>query len=199
MDNWLETNETQDAVISLQMMNEQLDHLNHTGNTLYWKWVIIGLHNALNGFMVLALRGTNNLNVLTEKCAKKWLKAYDSNDGKYSEPRLDDFLKLYEKIQSTRMNLYTISKSFIPTGTQNSSVKKLNDFRNDFVHFVPKNWSIEVSGLPQITDDCLDVISFLAFDCGNVMWQGDNYETQTRELIEKAKQSVALIKRVYGK
>jgi hypothetical protein len=198
MENFLEIDETQDALISLQMMNKQLDNLERTGNTQYWKWVIIGLHNALNGFMVLALRGTNNLNVLTEKCAKQWLIAYYSNNGKYPEPKLDNFLNLYKKIKSGKMNLYSISKSFTPSGIQDISVKKLNKLRNDFVHFVPKNWLIEVSGMPQISDDCLDVISFLAFDCGNVMWQEDDLETQTRELIEKAKQSLALIKKAYS-
>jgi len=198
MENWFETNETQESVISLQMMSEQLDHLAKTGNKHYWTWIIVGLHTALNGFMVLALRGTNDLNVFTENCAKQWLTAYYSNSGKYPEPRLDSFLNLYNKIKSEKMNLYTNSKIFIPRGTQDSSVEKLNCLRNDFVHFVPKNWLIEVSGLPQITEDCIDIITFLAFGCGNVMWQEEDLETQTRELIEKAKKSVALIKKTYG-
>ena len=32
MENWFETNETQEAVLSLQIMSEQLDHLAKTGN-----------------------------------------------------------------------------------------------------------------------------------------------------------------------
>ena len=198
MENWFETNETQEAVLSLQMMSEQLDHLAKTGNKHYWTWIIIGLHTALNGFMVLALRGTNDLNVLPEKCAKQWLTAYDSNSGKYPEKRLDSFLNLYNKIKSEKMNLYTNSKLFIPKATQDSSVEKLNSLRNDFIHFIPKVWLIEPSYFIQIVYDCLDIISFLAFDCGNVMWQEEDLETQTRELIEKAKKSVALIKKTYS-
>jgi len=198
MENWFETNETQEAVLSLQMMSEQLDHLAKTGNKHYWTWIIIGLHTALNGFMVLALRGTNDLNVLPEKCAKQWLTAYDSNSGKYPEKRLDSFLNLYNKIKSEKMNLYTNSKLFIPKATQDSSVEKLNSLRNDFIHFIPKDWLIEPSYFIQIVYDCLDIISFLAFDCGNVMWQEEDLETQTRELVEKAKKSVALIKKTYS-
>ena len=198
MENWFETNETQEAVLSLQMMSEQLDHLAKSGNKHYWTWIIIGLHTALNGFMVLALRGTNDLNVLPEKCAKQWLTAYDSNSGKYPEKRLDSFLNLYNKIKSEKMNLYTNSKLFIPKATQDSSVEKLNSLRNDFIHFIPKVWLIEPSYFIQIVYDCLDIISFLAFDCGNVMWQEEDLETQTRELIEKAKKSVALIKKTYS-
>ena len=194
MENWFETNETQEAVLSLQMMSEQLDHLAKTGNKHYWTWIIIGLHTALNGFMVLALRGTNDLNVLPEKCAKQWLTAYDSNSGKYPEKRLDSFLNLYNKIKSEKMNLYTNSKLFIPKATQDSSVEKLNSLRNDFIHFIPKDWFIEPSYFIQIIYDCLDIISFLAFDCGNVIWIEEDLETQTKMHIENARQCLNIVK-----
>lgn len=191
MENWLEIDESQTAVLALQMVSEQLTHLESTGNRHYWPWIIIGLHNALQGFMVLALRGSNHLNVLPEDCAKEWLIAYESRNGKYPEEKLDGFLNLYKKIKSDRMQMYTNSRIFKPTGTQGTSVKKLNQFRNKFMHFVPKGWLLEVSGLPQIVDDCLNIISFLAFDCNNVFWHEQNLELQTRNLIEKAKQSLS--------
>jgi hypothetical protein len=96
------------------------------------------------------------------------------------------------------MQMYVNSQVFKPSGTQGRSVKKLNSFRNDFIHFVPKGWAIEASGLTQIVDDCLNIISFLAFDCGNVVWQERVLETQTRVILEKAKQKVSLVKKAYG-
>jgi hypothetical protein len=198
MENWLETDEFQEAVLALQLVSEQLTHLESTDNPHYWTWVIVGLHNALQGFMVLALRGTNNINVLTEDCAREWLAAYERRDGKYPEQKLDKFLNLYKKIKSDRMQMYVNSRSFTPSGTQGKSVKQLNRFRNDFVHFVPKGWLIETSGLPQITDDCLNIISFLALECGNVFWEEQALETQAKSLIENAKQSTRLIRQAYG-
>ncbi len=195
MENWLGTDESQEAVLALQLVSEQLAHLESTGNHHYWTWIIVGLHNALQGFMVLALRGTNNINVLTEDCAKEWLTAYERGDGKYPEQKLDNFLNLYKKIKSERMQMYVNSQVFKPSGTQGRSVKKLNSFRNNFVHFVPKGWAIEVSGLTQIVDDCLNIISFLAFDCGNVFWHEQILETQTRILLGKAKQNIGLVKK----
>ncbi len=168
MENWSETDETQEAVLALQLVSEQLAHLESTGNPHYWTWIIVGLHNALQGFMVLALRGSNNINVLTEDCAREWLAAYERKDGKYPNQKLDKFLNLYKKIKSDRMQMYVDSRTFKPSGTHDRSVKILNSFRNDFIHFVPKGWAIEVSGLTQIVDDCLNIISFLAFECGNV-------------------------------
>ena len=196
MENWLETDESQEAVLALQLVSEQLAHLEATGNSHYWIWIIVALHNALQGFMVLALRGSNNINVLTEDCAQEWLAAYERNDGKYPEQRLDNFLNLYKKIKSKPMRMYDNSRVFQPSGTQGRSVKKLNALRNDFVHFVPNGWAIEISDLTQIVNDCLNIISFLAFDCGNILWHEQVWETKTKDLIEKAKQSVNLVKNV---
>ena len=196
--NWLQTDEFQEAILSLQLTSEQLSHLVTTGNLHYWTWVIVGLHNALQGFMVLALRGTNNINVLTEDCAKEWLAAYERGDRRYPEQKLDNFLNLYKKVTSDRMRMYVNSQPLKPNGTQGKSVKKLNRFRNDLIHFVPKGWSIEVSGLPQIVDDCLNIISFLAFECGNVFWYEQELETLTRVLLERAKQKVSRIRQANG-
>ena len=69
IETWLETDEFQETILALQLTSEQLSQLATTGNLHYWTWIIVCLHNALQGFMVLALRGTNNINVLTKDCA----------------------------------------------------------------------------------------------------------------------------------
>jgi hypothetical protein len=101
------------------MVGEQLPR--SAENPHYWKWVIIALHNALQGFMVLALRGTSNLNVLTKKSAEEWMAAYTRGDNRFPTPRLDSFLELYKKIQTDRMRMYVDSQPFKPSGTQTQS------------------------------------------------------------------------------
>ena len=51
--------------------------------------------------------------------------------------------------------MHGLSQAFKP-GTQGRSVKQLNKLRNEFIHFVPKGWSLEVDA--RIVDDCLNVI-----------------------------------------
>lgn len=193
IENWLETDEFQETILALQLTSEQLSQLAITGNLHYWTWIIVCLHNALQGFMVLALRGTNNIDVLTKDCAIEWLAAYERGDGQYPEQKLDKFLNLYKKVKSERMKMYVNSQPLKPSGTQGRSVRKLNAFRNDFIHFVPKGWSIEVTGLPQIVDDCLNIISFLAFECGNIFWYKQELETLTKIFLERSQQSVSRI------
>jgi hypothetical protein len=96
------------------------------------------------------------------------------------------------------MKMYGISQPLKPSGMQSRSVRKLNAFRNDFIHFVPKGWFIEVSGLPQIADDCLNIISFLAFECGNIFWHEQELETLTRVLLERSRQSIGKIRQANG-
>lgn len=195
MKGWLETDEYQVAVVSLETAS---DHLRRVlSNDYHWKWVIIGLHNALQGFMVLALQGSNYLNVLTDECAQKWLAAYESGSKDFPDPKLDSFLKLYKKIKSERMNIYTNSIPFKPNTSQARSVKKLNSLRNEFIHFIPKGWLLELGGLPQITEDCLDIIHFLAFECGNILWHDKSLDKQTSDHIDLARLSIKHVKEKY--
>jgi hypothetical protein len=196
MKGWLETDEFQEAVISLEVVSDQLPKV--ITNNHHWKWVIVSLHNALQGFMVLALTGTNGLNTLTEKCAKEWLASHDHGERTSPDRKLDSFLNLYKKIQSDDyMGIYNISVSYKPKLSQERNVKKLNALRNEFIHFVPQGWMLELGDLPQIVEDCLDIIYFLAFECGNVSWRDESLKKQTREYIDRARSSLTSIKEDY--
>jgi len=212
VDLWLHTDETREAVVSLDMVEDCLHKV--LSNVHYWKWVVIALHNALQGYMVLALRGSNSLNVLKEQSRKKWVEAWERDDKVMPRRELDTFLNLYNKIQTGKkcyddgikrghifhrgpydlMLMYVHSKPFAPSCTQTESVKMLNFLRNDFVHFLPKGWSLGVGGLPRIVNDCVDIIEFLAFECGNILWHEKELETKTKELIAQIRGSLDLLK-----
>ncbi len=191
---WFRTDEALEAVLALEMVAELLTKASE--NLYYWKWVVIALHNSLQGFMVLSLQGTDGLNVLTTNCAKEWLLAYEQKNGLYPKPKLEPFLGLYTRIKSKRMLLYTTSRRFHPKGTQTSSVKKLNELRNEFIHFVPKSWLIEISGLPRIVLDCVNTIEFLALECGNVIWYDESLEKRTKEVIAQLRDQIITIKTI---
>jgi hypothetical protein len=188
---WIRTDEMFEAVCALEMVSELLYKI--PDNIYYWKWAIVALHNSLQGFMVLSLQGSNGLNTLTDECAKQWLLAYEQKSGQYPERKLENFLGLYKRIKSREMLISTLSERFRPTGNQTISVKKLNELRNEFIHYVPKNWSLEISGLPEIFLDCLNIIEFLAFKCGNVAWFDNPLEQHTRDLIADIRSRIAKI------
>lgn len=74
MELFLRTDETEEAISALEMLSEITPFL--VKDIYRWKWSIIATHNALQGFMVLALRHGNGLLALKDKIAAEWLKAH---------------------------------------------------------------------------------------------------------------------------
>jgi len=181
---WLRTDEHEEAICGLESVAEWSPRVER--QMLYWRWVILALHNALQGFMVLALRGSNGLLPLQDKIAAKWLKAYRGG-GAYPREKLDSFLNLYAKTKSDRLLFSCHSRKLTATEAQDRSIRKLNSLRNEFIHFLPRFWALEVSGLPEICLDCLEIIELLAWDCGNILWHDLTLRTRTREALNDAK------------
>ncbi|MGQ4878911.1 hypothetical protein ACOJCM_10120 [Billgrantia sp. LNSP4103-1] len=179
MELWLRTDEHEEAVSALEMVAESSALV--LENCYRWKWVLISTHNTLQGFMVLSLRQGNGLKALKDHIAEKWLKAYREG-GKYPAEQLDTFLNLYKKVKSDQMIFFVHSKPFVATHDHDKAVKKLNSLRNEFIHFAPKGWSLELAGLPKTCLNCLEVADFLGWQSGNVPW----YEEEHKERAEIA-------------
>jgi hypothetical protein len=155
-DEWLRTNELVEAVSAFEMFAEQLQRV--TDDFYRWKWAIIALHSGLQGMMVLALKGSHGLHVLHPKEASRWHKAHERGDLPLKNLKLDRFLALYKKIKGDKMLMYVRSQKFVPKGTQGRSINLLDRLRNEFIHFTPKVWVLELEGLPAMALDCLAIL-----------------------------------------
>ena len=195
MAHYLRTDEVEEAISATEMVAESVAAVKV--DIYRWKWALIALHSAVQGFMVLALRGSNGLVALKDDVAAAWLDAYEKNLP-LPEERLDSYENLYRKVKGDRMLIYGHSKKFVPNGSQGSSINKLKDLRDDFIHFVPKGWSLEVSGLPRIFGDCIDFIEFLGWECGNVLWHEAAFESRATIAIGSARAAIVEVKGFYG-
>ncbi len=133
-----------------------------------WKWVLIGLHGALYGFAIAACRGTDSHSVLTKK-------------GK-----LIGFWEALKRCQDpSYMKMLIHSKHLNLTDSQEESIKLLkSECRNEFEHFKPKGWSIELHGMPEIAIDILEVIKFLALQTNTYVHLSDTEENLVKHLTE---------------
>ena len=177
------------------MFSEQIKRA--MDETHCWKWAIIALHSGLQGMMVLALKGSNGLNVLSDENKKQWLKWHNSDRCDKARPRdlkLASFLGLYKRIKSDRMKMYVQSRKFRPSETHDRSVGLLNNIRNDFIHFTPKVWGLELEGLPTIATDCLEIAEFLAWESGNVMWHRDDFIERLKTGFKSANESICAMR-----
>ena len=95
------------------------------------------------------------------------------------------------------MHFFIHSKKLETTGSQDKSIQRLNSLRDDFIHFLPQSWSIEVSGLPMICRDCLDIIHFLGWESGNVFWYEQDKRIRAEKAITLARSNLARTSKAY--
>lgn len=148
----------------------------------YWQWIYISLHSAVQAYMVLALTCSHSLWTYKKKDMEKWLEKYDANKP-LPDCDLDNFLNLYEKTKSDNFLFYTISVRFVPSKTQDWSMKQLNKLRNDFIHYKYGGFTIMSNPPYVIVTDCLAYVEFLAFQSNNIDWFEERYKNETERLL----------------
>ncbi|GIO35802.1 hypothetical protein J41TS12_06630 [Paenibacillus antibioticophila] len=194
MESFIRTDERLESIKSLE---KTIQFLEESEKDIYqWKWFLISLHNALQCFMVLALKGSNSLKIMKTSDATKWMTAYESGSD-YPITKLDFFMKLFEKIQSDSIGMFTTSQRFESNESIDTSVKRLNEFRNRFIHFMPKSWSLEIIGLPGLALDVLEVIEFLFYKSGNVYFYEEGQHKLVEEMIGELKTQLIQRERKY--
>jgi len=143
---WLTIDARENAIDSLERAAEfvcRRDLPTHLS-----KWTAICLHNALYGFLICAVEGSDYHNVLQKP------------------GRLICFQEALRRAQQDKwMKRGGGSPPLRLSEEEKSAIKKLTStLRNAFEHFVPGTWGIEESGWPDIIRNILRVIKFLALE-----------------------------------
>lgn len=185
---WLRVDERNDVLVSLSLCLRCLQSLDEDPGL--WKWAILSLHNALQGAMVCHLSGTAQLGGLSEKSVDDWLAWHERDrrgeikhieDGtdelgmaktrfarKEDYPpkeRLADAKILFRRLYSEEKRREGGAGAIIAiTQSERDSFRRLHDLRNQFSHFTPKGWSIELAGLPHIFLDMVGVLEKMSAD-----------------------------------
>lgn len=156
----LRVNETTEFLNAISMFRSFLVQSND--DSYYLKWSIIAAHNSLQALMVLALKGTSNLQVI------KWKNKEYRGKSQYeilsdSDQKLDNFLNLFEKIKSME---YMQDETFVDVdGEVTEQIVNLNETRNNFIHYLPCSWSLSADFANQILAASIYVICFLLQSC----------------------------------
>ncbi len=191
---WIRTDEAEEAIAALEMVGRFAADASR--DPFAWRWVILALHNSLQGFMVIAIRDTAGLFPLPEKLAAKWLQAHEAR-APYPKERLDSFPNLYRKIQSEEIANHLQAKPFQETRSQRRSVDLLHCLRNQFIHFLPASWSLQVSGLPRICLDCLTIVEFLFRDYRFIIWDKEEHLGRFTAALAEARRVLEPLERDY--
>lgn len=169
MEHWVRTDEVEDVAGSLR-------HVIRTANFVSsdpqaWKWIVLALHSALQGACVCHLTTTAApVGAVTERNEIEWLEYFEKirTDSNAEPPKtylmgFSDLLKAVRKPQSAgdRSNAFGVT---ISDSELRWLVKFHDGIRNQFAHFEPMGWSIDMSGIPaiaklvaRIIQDVLDI------------------------------------------
>ena len=169
MEHYLRIDEKENAIDSLQKATEFLK--NTKNDQLYWKWFIVAIHHAVYHFMLLALQNSDQSGIWKEP--KKLVdyglsrKVVDTEDSKN---KLVTFLEAFDRIQEEdRMSGYVNAKPFIADTKHKEAATRLNTIlRNNFAHFSPKGWSVEILFIIEAVSPMLEVIEFLVLKSGRL-------------------------------
>lgn len=156
-ENWMQTDEVEDVFGSIRHAIRTADFV--TEDPQAWKWVILALHSALQGACVCHLTtGAQPLGAVTPRNANEWLTHFEESCGnpKAMPPEtrlmaLPDLLKAVRKPSSSGGGGDTPGVTV--SDSELSWLRRFHyEFRNQFTHFAPTGWSIEVSGIPAIAN-----------------------------------------------
>ena len=146
---WVRLNEYEDVLASTDLLALVAPSLREQPSN--WKWMIIAAHNGLQGALVCAIKDDSGTNVLKNGSAKARLSWLRNPVGDAPREHLDEFIPLLKKYR----------KKYPCHGTiqQLNQLHKLHkEYRNNFAHFVPKGWAIEIAVLLAIIESALKLI-----------------------------------------
>lgn len=152
---WVRTDEALDVVGSIRHALRTAKFVKQDQQA--WKWVALALHSALQGSCVCHLTtSATPLGAVTTANARQWVQYFEDSRRDPSVPRpktllmsLPDLLKAARKPNSAGDGSTGSEVTLIDADLE--WLRRFHDtIRNQFTHFEPMGWSIEVSGLPDL-------------------------------------------------
>lgn len=161
---FIETDESDDVAGSIRhaLVCLRLVRTDHSA----WKWLILSLHSALQGACVCHLTTTASpVGALTKTNTIEWLSYFELSRGvsgvkapKTHIAQLPELLKRVRKPGSAGSGESTMSIK-ISYAEFNNLRHLHSEVRNQFVHFEPMGWTLEVMGMQFIIPVVLRIIA----------------------------------------
>ncbi|MBV6631608.1 MAG: hypothetical protein KI792_01100 [Alphaproteobacteria bacterium] len=216
MSKYLETSEYDDFLNSVMSSKKFLKLARK--NLHYWKWFAVSIHNALQAGMVCHLSGSAGLGANDMRRVKEQLEWHE-RDRKgeiekevvgrdefdlpvfqvknpkdcYPDDRLADPKTLLNRMGKQAKRVEHGAGSIIPISQKHlKSWASICSLRNNFVHFSPSGWLIEVDLIKIHSRELIDIIQCIIDD-------GYAVRHAKPKRIKKAKKSLDVMERILSK
>lgn len=215
------TNERTDAVNTLELAADWLEGAERDPQRM-WKWAIIGVHGATQGFLVLALKGTWDVPTLTQKKRRTKLRALNEFHERVAEGKDDDrTLELLSQSIDPSGNLATVpdlyatlkkwvgspdcpnySPDFNPEATDDDCIDRLHAIRGEQSHHRAMPFYYPKTELVATAEAGLRLIDFLLENSGLITWHPEidepDLEKRSHEALTRAKAVVGRLAAAYS-
>lgn len=152
---WVRTDEGEDVAASIRHAVRTLQFVSDDPHS--WKWIMLALHSALQGACICHLvTSASPFGAVTKRNAGEWLAYFEESRAnptikapKTQLMALPDLLKAVRKPRSA--GDHSDGSDVAISSSDLVWLRRFHDeIRNQFVHFEPKGWAIELSGMPQL-------------------------------------------------
>jgi len=161
-----------------------------------WKWVVMALHSALQGACVCHLTTTAApIGAVTERNAGEWLTYFeDSRINPNAKPPKTHLMGLPDLLKAVRKPSSAGNGGNVAGVPINESELRWlqrfhKEIRNQFAHFEPLGWSIEVSGIPKIAK----LVARIIRDILEIGWA---FRHQDRAQLEEMQRSLLTLETI---
>lgn len=154
MEVWVRTDEAEDVAGSVRHVIRTAHFVGEDPQS--WKWVVIALHSALQGACVCHLTTTAApVGAVERRNAQDWLAYFDrsATDAAATPPKthLMGFVDLLKAVRKPNSAGDGSDVRIAISDSELGWLRKFHeDIRNQFTHFEPMGWSIDMSGIPEI-------------------------------------------------
>jgi len=183
--NWVRFDEYEDVLASTDLLALVAPKLLKQPSS--WKWMILAAHNGLQGALVCAIKDTSNTNILEKGSATKVLNYLETLEGDEPQEKLADFITLLKRYR----------KKYPCNGITTEQLRRIHKFhkkfRNNFAHFVPTGWLIEVAILPAIIDSAVELIEMAMQQPQVVMHLSGNKKRRLAKNVAATRTALALL------
>jgi hypothetical protein len=179
-DKFVHFDEFEDLVLAIELVAAQI--VAAQTNDTQWKWVIIGMQNAVQAAMVLALAGTDGCGALTERSQRLNREWFAKMSPDRPPRRMADYKTLLERVQKPEL-----LEGPVPTlqGDDLRNLVRLNELRRQFAHYNPTGWGIELNYMLTIMPVALNFFEHLTTTQGrpNIHFGGEQSVRIKRALL----------------
>lgn len=175
----VQTDAAGDAVASLELCSIFFEQAE--ADQRYWKWFVVSMHSGVQGLFVVVLRSQDYLLVQKAGVANEMRNAFESRSMP-PRARMDNFLKLYKKLCCGKV-AQQLSHPLPSSDEHLQALEKLDELRDEFVHFNSKTWGFYVEPILVRFRVIIQVLELLLKSAPAAIWADKELEARAHAAV----------------